>query len=67
MAEEFTEEHKKLYQYAGNSNLVLPSDRTKTSAGRRGERGKDMESLWGRIDPHEMGAQVRPDATAPKK
>ncbi|KAJ2762335.1 Pre-mRNA splicing, partial [Coemansia sp. BCRC 34490] len=67
MAEEFTEEHKKLYQYAGNSNLVLPSDRTKTSAGRRGERGKDMESLWGRIDPREMGAQVRPDATAPKK
>ncbi|KAJ2400558.1 Pre-mRNA splicing, partial [Coemansia sp. RSA 2559] len=63
MAEEFTEEHKKLYQYAGNSNLVLPSDRSK--GGRRGERGKDMESLWGRIDPHEMGGRVHREA--PKK
>ncbi|KAJ1781037.1 Pre-mRNA splicing, partial [Coemansia sp. RSA 2399] len=63
MSEEFTEEHKKLYQYAGNSNLVLPSDRSK--GGRRGERGKDMESLWGRIDPHEMGGRV--DREAPKK
>ncbi|KAJ2555704.1 Pre-mRNA splicing, partial [Coemansia sp. RSA 1933] len=63
MSEEFTEEHKKLYQYAGNANLVLPSDRSK--AVRRGERGKDMESLWGRIDPHEMGGRVHREA--PKK
>ncbi|KAJ1995334.1 Pre-mRNA splicing [Coemansia sp. RSA 1358] len=60
MSEEFTEEHKKLYQYAGNSNLVLPSDRSK--AARRGERGKDIESLWGKIDAHEMGTSVRREA-----
>ncbi|KAJ1664893.1 Pre-mRNA splicing [Coemansia sp. RSA 1813] len=68
MSEEFTEEHKKLYQYAGNSNLVLPSDRSKGA--RRGERGKDMESLWGRIDPHEMGGRVHrevPKQTASSK
>ncbi|KAJ2616612.1 Pre-mRNA splicing [Coemansia sp. RSA 1365] len=63
MSEEFTEEHKKLYQYAGNSNLVLPSDRSKVA--RRGERGKEVESLWNKIDPREMGASVRHEQ--PKK
>ncbi|KAJ1884487.1 Pre-mRNA splicing, partial [Kickxella alabastrina] len=57
MSEEFTEEHKKLYQYAGNSNLVLPSDRSKIN--RRGDRGKEMESLWGKIDGNQMGSNVR--------
>ncbi|KAJ2079560.1 Pre-mRNA splicing [Coemansia sp. RSA 988] len=63
MSEEFTEEHKKLYQYAGNSNLVLPSDRSKIA--RRGERGKEVESLWNKIDPRDMGASVRHEQ--PKK
>ncbi|KAJ1750776.1 Pre-mRNA splicing [Coemansia sp. RSA 990] len=60
MSNEFTEEHKKLYQYAGNSNLVLPSDRSKVA--RRGDRGKEIESLWNKIDPREMGASVRHEA-----
>ncbi|KAJ1733400.1 Pre-mRNA splicing [Coemansia biformis] len=60
MPEEFTEEHKKLYQYAGNSNLVLPSDRPKVA--RRGERGKEIESLWSKIDPREMGDRVQREA-----
>ncbi|KAJ2438412.1 Pre-mRNA splicing, partial [Coemansia sp. RSA 2424] len=58
MSEGFTDEHKKLYQYAGTSNLVLPSDRAKGS--RRGDRGKEIESLWGKIDARTMGAAVRP-------
>ncbi|KAJ2592446.1 Pre-mRNA splicing [Coemansia sp. RSA 1722] len=57
MPEEFTEEHKKHYQYAGNSNLVLPSDRSKST--RRGDRGKDAESLWGKIDSNQMGSNIR--------
>ncbi|KAJ2390085.1 Pre-mRNA splicing [Coemansia sp. RSA 2611] len=61
MADEFTEEHKKLYQYAGNSNLVLPSERGK-GARRGGERGKEIESLWQKIDPREMGANIRREA-----
>ncbi|KAJ2904493.1 hypothetical protein GGI21_004285, partial [Coemansia aciculifera] len=60
MSEGFTDEHKKLYQYAGTSNLVLPSERVKGAAGRRGERGKEIESLWGKIDVRTMGAAVRP-------
>ncbi|KAJ2845205.1 Pre-mRNA splicing, partial [Coemansia brasiliensis] len=60
MSNEFTEEHKKLYQYAGNSNLVLPSDRSKIV--RRGDRGKEIESLWNKIDPREMGANIRREA-----
>ncbi|KAJ2744981.1 Pre-mRNA splicing [Coemansia sp. BCRC 34301] len=64
MSEGFTDEHKKLYQYAGNSNLVLPSDRAKGA--RRGDRGKEIESLWGKIDARTMGAAVRP-TTPPKK
>ncbi|KAJ1769485.1 Pre-mRNA splicing, partial [Coemansia sp. RSA 2523] len=59
MSDEFTEEHKKLYQYAGNSNLVLPSDR---KGARRTERGKEVESLWSKIDPRDMGSQVRREA-----
>ncbi|KAJ2162499.1 Pre-mRNA splicing [Coemansia sp. RSA 552] len=58
MPEQFTEEHKKLYQYAGNANLVLPSERGR---GRRGEK-KEIESLWSKIDPREMGASIRRDA-----
>ncbi|KAJ1649310.1 hypothetical protein GGF38_006156, partial [Coemansia sp. RSA 25] len=58
MSEGFTDEHKKLYQYAGTSNLVLPSDRAKGS--RRGDRGKEIESLWGKIDARTMGSAVRP-------
>ncbi|KAJ2003158.1 Pre-mRNA splicing [Coemansia thaxteri] len=70
MSEGFTDEHKKLYQYAGNSNLVLPSDRTNTGGRRKaggaaGERGKEIESLWGKIDARAMGANVRAQ-TAPK-
>ncbi|KAI8321181.1 Sec63-domain-containing protein [Martensiomyces pterosporus] len=66
MSEEFTDEHKKLYQYAGNSNLVLTADRSKLP--RRGERGKEIESLWGKIDAREMGASVRHEAPAkPRK
>ncbi|KAJ2829595.1 Pre-mRNA splicing [Coemansia erecta] len=59
MSDEFTEEHKKLYQYAGNSNLVLPSDR---KSARRSERGKEVESLWSKIDPRDMGSHVRREA-----
>ncbi|KAJ2867710.1 Pre-mRNA splicing, partial [Coemansia asiatica] len=57
MPEEFTEEHKKHYQYAGNSNLVLPSDRSKQT--RRNERGKEMESLWGKITTNQMGSGIQ--------
>ncbi|KAJ2722989.1 Pre-mRNA splicing [Coemansia sp. Benny D115] len=64
MPEEFSEEHKKHYQYAGNSNLVLPSDRSKIN--RRGERGKEMESLWGKISTNDMGSNVRRQQAPPK-
>ncbi|KAJ2112563.1 Pre-mRNA-splicing helicase BRR2 [Coemansia sp. RSA 922] len=64
MSEGFTEEHKKLYNYAGNANLVLTSDRPKGA--RRGERGKEIESLWGKIDRRSMGANVRA-ASLPKR
>ncbi|KAJ2768290.1 Pre-mRNA splicing, partial [Coemansia nantahalensis] len=62
MSKEFTEEHKKLYQYAANSNLVLPSERARNA--RRGERGREAESLWSRIDPREMGSRVQHEAPA---
>ncbi|KAJ1940931.1 Pre-mRNA splicing, partial [Linderina macrospora] len=67
MPEEFTEEQQKLYQYAGNSGLVLQSDRS--GLARRGERGKEIESLYGKIDGREMGSNVRHEAPpkAPKQ
>ncbi|KAJ1719220.1 Pre-mRNA splicing, partial [Coemansia erecta] len=59
MSEGFTEKHKKEYQYAGNSNLVLPSERAK--GGRRaGGAGKEMESLWGRVSVADMGSGIKP-------
>ncbi|ORX68028.1 Sec63-domain-containing protein [Linderina pennispora] len=60
MGEELTKEQQKLYQYAGNSNLVLQSDRS--GLARRGERGKEVESLYGKIDARDMGANVRHEA-----
>ncbi|OLY81668.1 U5 small nuclear ribonucleoprotein 200 kDa helicase [Smittium mucronatum] len=48
------------YQYAANSNLVLQADRSELPR-RVNEPSGEPESLWGRIDPKEMGSRVRKD------
>lgn len=72
MPNEFTEEHKKLYQYAGNSNLVLPSNRRGPKTRRNHDdnpdstTGREVESLWGKVDARQMGSSIRREAAAPK-
>ncbi|PWA00513.1 hypothetical protein BB558_003420 [Smittium angustum] len=51
------------YQYAANSNLVLQADRSGLSR-RANEPTGEPETLWGKIDPKEMGSRVKKDIQA---
>ncbi|OMJ14023.1 U5 small nuclear ribonucleoprotein [Smittium culicis] len=50
------------YSYAANSNLVLQADRSELPR-RVNEPSGEPESLWGKINPKEMGSRIRKDAT----